>query len=389
MNKKHVSCISIFLSLFIILLLLSSNVLVACSGFTIRNDGNVLIAHNKDWYSPETTILVYPSDETSHARLFLEIPFPHPFNRDYRVLAGGMNDQGLCYESFVTPFNLASFKPFKPPLFENPVDFLLQKYSTVEEVITYLESHNLFFLNYILAYGQLFVIDQTGDAAIIEGDDIIRIQGEYQICTNFLQSDPSLGNYPCWRYEYLTNMIQNNSTISVSYFKSLLEHVQIFPQYSWILNPQNFTLYLYHFHDFNHTICIDLNEEFNQPAHSYDLASSFEPEDNQAPEKPMMPTGPTNARIRETIVFKTNTTDLDNEPSAVYYQWDFEDTSEPFWTYNYHTYRGTISHQYKKPGTYQVRVKAKDIYGKESPWSDPLEIKISLIKNMIIPGTLL
>jgi hypothetical protein len=389
MNKKHISFISIILSLFIIGLLFSSSTLLACSGFIVRQDGNVLIAHNKDWHNPEVTMYVYPSDEDSHARLFLEIPFPHPFNRNYRVLAGGINDQGLCYESFVTPFNLASFKPFKPPLFENPVDDLLQKYSTVEEIITYIESHNLFFLNYILACGQIFVIDQSGDAAIIEGDDIIRIQRDYQICTNFLQSDPSLGNYPCWRYEYLNNMLQNNSTLSVSYFKSLLEHVQIFPQYSWIFNPQNFTLYLYHFHDYNHTIRFDLNEEFNQPAHSYDLTSLFEPVDNKAPEKPILPTSPTNGRVKEKIVFKTNTTDPDNQPDAIYYQWDFGDNSEPFWTYNYQTYRGTISHQYSKPGNYQVRVKAKDVYGMESPWSDPIEIKISWIKNMVMLKTLL
>lgn len=377
MKINNIRFISIFLSILTIMILLFTNTLVACSGFAVHEEDLVLIAHNKDWWTPETSIHIYPARDDAHARLFFEIPFPHPFNNDYRVLAGGVNDQGLCYESFVTPFNPASFKLFKPPLFKNPVDYLLQQYTTVEEVIEYIESHNLFFLNYILSYGQLFVVDATGDAAIIEGDDIIRINDGYQICTNFLQSNPDKGNYPCWRYEYLTSELEHISDPSISYFTSLLENVELFAQYSWILNPINLTLNIYHFHYYERCIVLDLNEEFNQPAHSYELATLFEPVDNTPPEKPNKPTGPSSGKRKETLTFTTNTTDVDNNPDAIYYQWDFGDNMESTWIYNYQTYRGIASHQFKIPGTYQVRVKAKDIYGKESPWSDALEIQIT------------
>jgi hypothetical protein len=377
MNRKSKYCVYSCVCFFALFLLLSSNTLVACSGFVVKNEQNVLVGHNKDWWNPETTVYVYPSEADVHGRIFFEIPFPHPFNSDYRVLAGGMNDQGLCFESFVTPFNLASFELFKPPLFKNPVDQLMQEYSTVEEVVEFIESHNLFFLNYILAFGQIFVADQTGDAVIIEGDELIRMSGDYQICTNFLQSDPGLGNYPCWRYEYLTTAFENDTTLSIPYFRSLLEYVQIYPQYSWIFNPNNLSLYVYHFHDFDHAFHFDLNQEFNKDAYSFELASLFEPSENTAPEKPETPTGPSNAATKQTIVFTTNTTDQQNDPSEIYYKWDFGDNTETSWTYNYQAYRGTISHQYKKSGNYQVKVKAKDIYGKESLWSDPLEIRIS------------
>jgi hypothetical protein len=253
----------------------------------------------------------------------------------------------------------------------------MQEYSTVEEVIEFIESHNLFFLNYILAFGQIFVADQTGDAVIIEGDELIRINGDYQICTNFLQSNPDLGGYPCWRYEYLTNALENDTTPSVPYFRSLLDHVQIYPQYSWIFNPNNLSLYVYHFHDYDQVVQFDLTQEFNKNAYSFELASMFEPNGNTAPEKPITPSGPSNAATKETIIFTTNTTDQHNDPSEIYYMWDFGDNTESSWSYNYQKYKGTITHQYKRPGNYQVKVKAKDIYGKISPWSDPLDIQIS------------
>ncbi|MBS3749096.1 MAG: PKD domain-containing protein [Candidatus Thermoplasmatota archaeon] len=383
MLKRNKSSLAVlFVTLTTIFLLCSSTTLVACSGFTIKKDDQVIIAHNKDWHNPQTTMYFYPAKEGSYARLFFEIPFPHIFNRDYKVLAGGINEHGLCYESFVTPFNPASFELFKPPLFKNPVDYLLQQCTTVEEVVLYIESHNLFFLNYILSFGQLFVVDKTGDAAIIEGDDIIRIQKDYQACTNFLQSNPSLGNYPCWRYEAIIESLENASTISNSFVKSLLESVQLYAQYSWILNPSELSLELYHFHDFEQGIHINLTEEFNQPAHSYFLPSLFEPANNTAPNKPHVPVGPLTGTVNNAYLFETNTTDADNHPSEIYYQWDFGDGTQTTWIYTYQPYRGSRTHQWKKPGTYQIRVKAKDIYGKESPWSDPFCIEITPKQNL-------
>lgn len=377
MKQKRILTIGSLLIIFTIVLLISANTLVACSGFVVRKDGDVLIGHNKDWWSPDTYIHVYPADQDSYARLFLEIPFPHIFNSEYMVLAGGVNEHGLCYESFVTPFKLASFELFKPPLFKNPVDYIAQHFTTVEEVVDYIESHNLFFLNYILCSGQIFVIDRTGDAAIIEGDEIIRIQKDYQICTNFLQSDPELGNYPCWRYELLTTELENATDISVSNFESLLESVQLFSQYSWVYNPNESILHLYHFHDYKNSIEIDLKEEFNQEAHSYYLPSLFEPGNNTPPIQPQKPIGPSTGVIDTEYIFETNTTDSDNPQNELYYFWDFDDGTQQFWTHHSEEHGGAISHSWEQPGLYEIKVKAKDIYGRESQWSDSFQIQIT------------
>jgi len=377
MKRKRIQSIIPITLLFILFLLVSSPTLLACSGFMMQKDGNVLIAHNKDWWSPDTSIHFFPRGEDTYACLFLEIPFPHIFNNDYMVLSGGINEEGLCYESFVTPFNPASFSLFKPPLFKNPVDHILKHSTTVQEAIDYIESHNLFFLNYILAYGQIFVIDRYGDAAIIEGDDIIRIKGDYQICTNYLQSNPKLGNYPCWRYEYLTEVLNDLEKPSIPIFESLLENVSLFTQYSWIYDPNDSVLHLYHFHDYEHGIILDLEAEFKEQAHSYYLPALFEPDNNSAPDTPEPPTGPTTGFIKTDYVFQIETTDDDNPITELYHRWDFGDGTQTYWLYNYELIEGMAQHAWKKPGSYQITVQVRDIYGKESPWSDPLEIQIT------------
>lgn len=276
--KKLVHIISMFLIIIICTSVLISYPISACTGFTVHDDQKVIVAHNKDWWSSDTWIHVYPADNESYARLFFEIPYPHIFNRNYRVLAGGINDQGLCYESFVTPFKLASYSFFKPPLFRSPVDHILETFTTVQEVIDYLKSHNLFFLNYILCSGQIFVVDQTGDAAIIEGDDIIRINGNYQVCTNFLHSTPSLGGFPCWRYDIVFSTLQNNSDISIPLCTTLLDmtHQQGYTQYSWIYEIGSEVVYLYNNSDYDQPYLFDLETEFSMPAHSYYFPSLFQ-----------------------------------------------------------------------------------------------------------------
>jgi len=385
---SHLKILSIIAIIFISSIFFMSSLVNACSGFTAHNDSVVLTGHNKDWWSPDTNILVYPADAESYGRIFFEIPYPHIFNNNYQVLAGGMNDQGLFYESYVTPLLFASFELLKPPIFKSPVSYLMEKCATVEEVIDYIESHNLFFVNYLLCSGQVFVIDKTGDSAIIEGDEIIRKEGSFQVCTNFLHSHPELGNYPCWRYNNAVSMLENMTDLSVSYFNEILDatHQEGFTQYSTICDLTNGIIYLYHFHDYTRSVKINLQYEFSKDPHSYYLPALFEPDTNQAPLQPLKPIGPTEGVKKQEYIFETNTTDVDNDPTQLYYKWDFGDNYQTSWLYNRAPYYGKAIHSWAKPDTYLIKVKSRDIYGKESDWSEPLEITITrsrLVKQII------
>ena len=68
---------------------------------------------------------------------------------------------------------------------------------------------------------------------------------------------------------------------------------------------------------------------------------------------------------------------FDNDNDKVYYQWDWDDGTTSDWEGPF--YSGETvesSHTWSSSGTYQVKVKSKDIYEYESDWSDPLQVKI-------------
>lgn len=98
------------------------------------------------------------------------------------------------------------------------------------------------------------------------------------------------------------------------------------------------------------------------------------------PEKPIKPAGPTQIKKGETYIYSTRTTDPDDD--RVYYMWDwgdeFSDWLGPFDSGD----TIEVDHTWEKRGTYEIKVRAKDVYGQGSDWSDPLAIKVPKNRSM-------
>jgi agmatine deiminase len=102
---------------------------------------------------------------------------------------------------------------------------------------------------------------------------------------------------------------------------------------------------------------------------------------NNPPEKPQTPTGKTQGKTGTSYLYSTQTSDPDGD--QVYYLWDWGDGNTSGWTGPYNS--GAIASAQKSwttKGTYAVKVKAKDIYGAESNWSDPLAV--TMPQNLIL-----
>jgi len=96
---------------------------------------------------------------------------------------------------------------------------------------------------------------------------------------------------------------------------------------------------------------------------------------NNEPVKPDQPFGQAYDKMGQEYSYKTSTTDPDGD--LVYYLWDWGDGNNSGWLGPY--YSGVnceAKHAWKEKDNYNITVKAKDIYGKESAWSDPLSITI-------------
>ncbi|KYK22450.1 hypothetical protein AYK21_03880 [Thermoplasmatales archaeon SG8-52-2] len=90
-------------------------------------------------------------------------------------------------------------------------------------------------------------------------------------------------------------------------------------------------------------------------------------EPNHPPDKPII--------FEEEGTIYVTITDPDGDD--LYIMIDYGDGEVTDWMGPYESGETVaIIHEWSEPGTYYIRVKAKDIYGAESPWSDPFEVVI-------------
>jgi hypothetical protein len=115
-----------------------------------------------------------------------------------------------------------------------------------------------------------------------------------------------------------------------------------------------------------------------QSSFSLPLAVLITP--NQPPTKPTKPSGSTTGKPGVSYPFTTSANDPELYNLA--YGWDWNgDGSVDEWddnSGNYYPSGQTIStsHSWTAKGTYNIKVKAKDLQGNEGPWSDTLSVKI-------------
>ena len=111
------------------------------------------------------------------------------------------------------------------------------------------------------------------------------------------------------------------------------------------------------------------------------LAEISELTTQQSPNKPVKPLGEINGKYGEEYNYSTITTDPQNDKILYFFDWG--DGTDSGWVGPFDSgVNVEESHIWTEKGSYSIRVKAKDIDGHESGWSDPLSV--SMPKTKII-----
>ena len=133
----------------------------------------------------------------------------------------------------------------------------------------------------------------------------------------------------------------------------------------------------------NYIIWLKVTDDDNDV--SYDYASvNIAPDGNEAPAKPSRPTGASSGRPGTSYTFSSSTTDP--EDGQIWYWFDWDDTTNSGWIGPYESGSSvSVSHVWSSQGTYQVKVKAKDGYGAESVWSEPLAVSLPKSRSINNP----
>ena len=233
------------------------------------SDGEVALGGNNEDYSiPFTKVWFLPPDEGKFGRVY--------FGFENFIWSGGMNDQGLFFDA------LGVDQPVRVPRNGKPIyqgtlaDKAMAECATVECVVQLFADNNTLWDTW---YHQFMFGDATGDSAIIEPLTVLRKEGQYQVATNFYQSQPVPEYYTVNRYNTAVAMFESADAISVDLFREILDAVHQEggspTVYSNIYDLKQRIIYLYHYYDYDNVVVINLDEELAKGEHSYDLPSLF------------------------------------------------------------------------------------------------------------------
>ena len=262
---KSIKIISVVL---FILIVSSYFPLYACTGIYATDSDDILVGNNEDWNDPCTKIWFLPPEKGKYGRVFVGYCNLFP--------QGGMNEKGLYVDGFATsPVKVKNSK-HKKKLRGSIMQVVIEKCATVDEALKFLDQYDLSDME----KWNMFICDAHGNSVILEGDDIVRKNGRFQICTNFHQSKMTSVRAKCGRYKKAWQMLYESKSISVEHFKNILDETHAeglySTQYSNICDLKNRKLYLYHFHNFDDVLEFDLMEMMKDAPVYYDMPELFD-----------------------------------------------------------------------------------------------------------------
>lgn len=122
---------------------------------------------------------------------------------------------------------------------------------------------------------QYLLGDTSGHSIIVEGEDISFNDFRIQVLTNFYQSHPELGGYPCWRYDKAIELLNENKNLN-PYFAGIVlasthQEGKYPTQYSNIYDLNNRKIYLFYYHNFEEYVTIDLRQELKRGYKSFNI----------------------------------------------------------------------------------------------------------------------
>lgn len=253
MKRKTILTISLF-SLTILIF--------PCSAVTKSEENKVIVAGNLDWGNPYAQVRIAPKSKEKNGVIY----FGNSLDQAIQGI-WGVNDKGLVVTSLSTPYKQVKRSLFKRDYIGNIYQKILEECNTIDEAIKLVNKYEKGYLS----VQQLFIADKQGNSIIIEGNQVIKREGNTQIVTNFMQSVKNVKKAPCWRYKEIDKRI-DSTPLNFSGFEKILESAKqkdssIGPTIvSFIADLSTMELNIYHFGDFNNKLTFNIENELKNPA---------------------------------------------------------------------------------------------------------------------------
>jgi hypothetical protein len=247
-----------------------------CTFVSMAKGGLVLVGYNEDFLDLRTALWLFPAKEKAYGRMLWG------YDRPLFPYQGGINEKGLFVD-----FNAVGVEtgwkpdPDKPDLADDPTDYLLSRFAAVDEVIEFFERNDV-----DLNWGVFVVADAKGRSVVIEwanGQLQVLENGQgYQICTNDLLSPTGEPfKHSDIRWKLADKMLRDQTTASVGLIRRVLSATCAqfdftTTLYSTICDLVDKKVYLYHFHNYEEVIVLDLKEELAKGASNHSIPDLFQ-----------------------------------------------------------------------------------------------------------------
>ncbi|MDJ0721129.1 MAG: carcinine hydrolase/isopenicillin-N N-acyltransferase family protein [Desulfobacterales bacterium] len=241
----------------------------ACTGLVVDDGERVLVGNNEDWFNPRTKIWFIQPVNKRYGIVF--------FGFDNFGAQGGMNQKGLFFDAFALKPQEVDGPDTKPRFKGDLLKEVMATCATVTEALAFIEPYSRSFMTHF----QLFLADASGDAVIVEANEVIRKAGRHQVVTNFRQSETDPGRTSCQRYRIARDMLTRCPEDTLDCVRRILSATHQegdFPTlYSNIYDLKGRRVHVYHFHNFQEAFVIDLEKELANQTGVLELPSLFAP----------------------------------------------------------------------------------------------------------------
>ncbi len=172
----------------------------------------------------------------------------------------------MAFDAFATEPKPLTQQDGKAAFSGGTMNEVMETCSTVKEAVAFLKRVDL---RPLLTSAMLFLADASGDSVIVEGDVFVPKEGDFQVVTNFRQSEPRGEAAQCPRYAAAVKVLKARTTTSETVAVAALSAAaqrgdRAATLYSNLFDLKARTAKLYLFHDYEHPVVLDLAVELKK-----------------------------------------------------------------------------------------------------------------------------
>lgn len=265
------------LLMIMLLVLCVSPISSQCSIFTVSDGEKILVGNNEDYGPAKKRIWINPPEQGKYGTIMFG------FDEGFNNYEGGVNDQGLFIDGAALRGTGWVSDPNKDSIgIEVLFETILGKCKNFEDVEQLANNFNILSLE----RAQFLITDRNGKSGVLIYHDkkqrLMKMEGSFQIATNFHYGDGPDPYMPNRRYTIGTKMLEDSKNHSIDGFKKILFAIHQDGRdgnptsYSNIYDLKNNKIYTYNFYNFSEPYIIDMNKIFDEGRKVIKFSDIFE-----------------------------------------------------------------------------------------------------------------